>query len=174
MYTAAFDPFHAIYRMLQILKHFEGDDIVDVDRLRIIDFYLLFPYKVHNIRLKKTETEFRQSRNEHIKEKKANPYNAVTHDCQFFERLRPYQMIALSHLASYGLIDPELLLQQRVKVLDAEKMQQVMEKLENKVLTENDRNVISWLCLCFRTTPLNGVYGLKYRTQLLESKYDGC
>lgn len=174
MYIPAFDPFHTIFRMLQILKHFDGDDTVEVDRLRIFDFYLLFPYKVHNIRLKKNETEFRQLRNERIKERTANPYNAVTHDRQFFERLRPYQMIALSHLASYGLIDPELFQEQQVKVLDKDKMQQVMAQLDNNILTESERNVVSWLCYCFRTTPLNGVYGLKYRTQLLESKYDGC
>ena len=81
-------------------------------------------------------------------------------------------MIALSHLASYGLIDPEMLLQQKVTVTDADKMQQVMSQLDE--MAPEDANVLSWLMLSFRNTPLNGVDGLKYRTKLIESKYDGC
>ena len=101
-----------------------------------------------------------------------NPYNVSSNDRRLFERLRPYQMIALSHLASYGLINPKLLLEQRVKVIDTGKMQQVLSLLEP--MPESEHNVISWLSYCFHNLPLNGSYGLKYRTQLLESKYDGC
>lgn len=53
MYNPAFDPFNGIYRMLNILKHFDTHEIVEVDRLRIYDFYLLFPYKAYMIRFKK-------------------------------------------------------------------------------------------------------------------------
>ena len=157
MYNPAFDPFNGIYRMLNILRHFGVGEIIEVDRLRIYDFYLLFPYKTYKIRFKRTEE---------------NPYNTSSNDRRLFERLRPYQMIALSHLASYGLISPSLLLEHRVKIIDYGKMQQVLSQLEMMPAAES--NIISWLCYCFRTTPLNGNYGLKYRTKLLESKYDGC
>lgn len=171
MYNPAFDPFNGIFRMLHILKHFEEEEFVEVDRLRIYDFYLLFPYKAYNIRLKSTEKDFRKTRHQYISKIK-NPYNESTNDRRLFEQLRPYQMIALSHIASYGLISPEHLLRQQVKVADAGKMKLVMAQLGEMRATE--RNVVSWLNLCFRTTPLCGVYGLKYRTQLLEYKYDGC
>lgn len=105
-------------------------------------------------------------------DKKESPYNKVTNDRRLFHQLQRYQMIALSQIASYGLIDPELLLKQKVKVTDTAKMQQVMSQLEE--MPQAESNIISWLNLCFRTTPLNGTYGLKYRTQLLEYKYDGC
>ena len=95
-----------------------------------------------------------------------------SNDRRLFLQLKPYQMIALSHIASYGLIDPQLLLQQKVKVCDEAKMQLVMSQLEEMPATEH--NIISWLNHCFRNTPLDGTYGLKYRTKLLESKYDGC
>ena len=157
--------------MLNILRHFDAGEVVEVDRLRIFDFYLLFPYKTYKIRLKRTEEDFRKRLAKYV-EKKVNPYNVSSNDRRLFERLRPYQMIALSHLASYGLISPKLLLEQRVKVIDTGKMQQVLSQLEP--MPESERNVISWLSYCFRNLPLNGSYGLKYRTQLLESKYDGC
>lgn len=103
---------------------------------------------------------------------KRPPYNKVTNNRRLFHQLQRYQMIALSQIASYGLIDPELLLRQKVKVTGAARMQQVMSQLEE--MPQAESNIISWLNLCFRTTPLNGTYGLKYRTQLLEYKYDGC
>ncbi len=171
MYNPAFDPFNGIYRMLNILKDFEGEPFVEVDRLRIYDFYLLFPYKAYRIRLKPTETDFKKRLGKCI-ERKANPYNVSTNDRRLFDRLKPYQMIALSHIAGYGLIDADLLLHQKVKVADATKMQQVLEGLE--AMPAHERNVIAWLNYCFRTLPMNGEYGLKYRTQLIEYKYDGC
>ncbi len=172
MYNPAFDPFNGIYRMLHILKHFDTHDMVEVDRLRIYDFYLLFPYKAYKIRLKSTETDYKKRLARFVKEKKENPYNKTISDRRLFLQLKPYQMIALSHIASYGLIDPQLLMQQKVKVADVAKMQQVMSQLEE--MSDKENNIISWLNSCFRTTPLSGTYGLKYRTQLLEYKYDGC
>lgn len=171
MYNPAFDPFNGIYRMLNILRHFGVGEIIEVDRLRIYDFYLLFPYKTYQIRFKRTEENFRKRLTQYV-EKKENPYNTSSNDRRLFERLRPYQMIALSHLASYGLISPSQLLEYRVKIIDYGKMQQVLSQLEMMPAAEN--NIISWLCYCFRATPLNGNYGLKYRTKLLKSKYDGC
>lgn len=171
MYNPAFDPFNGIYRMLHILKDFGEEDSVEVDRLRIYDFYLLFPYRAYKIRLRPGEEEYKKLRRQYIDQQK-NPYNASTNDRRLFEQLRPYQMIALSHIASYGLISPDHLLRHQVKVMDAGKMRLVMDQLGDMPAAE--RNVISWLNLCFRTTPLCGVYGLKYRTQLMESKYDGC
>ena len=50
MYNPAFDPFNGIYRMLNILRYFGVGEIIEVDRLRIYDFYLLFPYKTYKIR----------------------------------------------------------------------------------------------------------------------------
>lgn len=172
MYNPAFDPFNGIYRMLNILKHFDTHEIVEVDRLRIYDFYLLFPYKAYMIRFKKTEADWKKQLSKFVKEKKANPYNKTINDRRLFSQLLRYQMIALSHIASYGLIDPQLLLQQKVKVSDVAKMQQVMSQLEE--MSDEENNVISWLNSCFRTIPLAGTYGLKYRTQLLEFKYDVC
>ena len=171
IYTPAFDTFNTIYRMLHILSHFDTEKYVEVERMRIFDYYLLFPHRAHKIRLKPGEGEFRV----HLKRfvsSKVNPYHTITNDRRLFERLRPYQMIALSHIASYGLISPEHILNQQVKVTDPDKLRDVISRLEKMEGIEG--NVLSWLCLCFRTTPINGVFGLKYRTNLLESKYDGC
>lgn len=169
MYNPAFDTFHCIYRMLNILKHFAAGECVEVDRLRIYDFYLLFPYRVNTIRLRRTEIDLKESRKKYAADLKPNPYNATTNDRRLFEQLRPYQMIALSQIASYGLINPHLLLEQKVKIVDTEKIRTLMAGMMDMPIEEH--NIISWLNSSFRNTPLEGTYGLKYRTQLLEYKY---
>ena len=80
-------------------------------------------------------------------------------------------MIALGHLASYGRIDPERLWQQKVRILNPELMHDVVSQLD--AMSDDERNTLSWLSHSFRTTPLGGKYGLKSRTHLIESKYDG-
>lgn len=170
MYTPAFDPFNAIYRFLQILQHFDMEKEVEVDRLRIFDFYLLFPYKTAKITMGKDDAEIKSMRTRYIKSKE-NPYNFNLNDRKLYERLRPYQMIALSHLASYGLIDPQRLMQHRVKILNPNLMREVISKLE--AMSDDEKNTLSWLSFSFRTMSLNGPRGLKSRTHLMESKYDG-
>lgn len=170
MYTPAFDPFNGIYRMLLILQHFDMDEEVEVDRLRIFDFYLLFPYKTAKITMRSEEKEMKELRNKYIRSKET-PYNYNLNDRKLFERLRPYQMIALSHLASYGLIDPQRLLQQKVKILNPDLMREVISKLD--AMSDDEKNTLSWLSFSFRTMSLNGPRGLKSRTHLMESKYDG-
>ena len=170
MYTPAFDPFNAIYRFLQILHHFDMEKELEVDRLRIFDFYLLFPYKTAKITMGKDEAEIKSMRTRYIKSRE-NPYNFNLNDRKLYERLRPYQMIALSHLASYGLIDPQRLLQQRVKILNPDLMREVISKLD--AMSVDEQNTLSWLSFSFRTMSLNGSRGLKSRTHLMESKYDG-
>lgn len=169
MYNPAFDTFHCIYRMLNIIKHFDVGECIEVDRLRIYDYFLLFPYLTYSIRLRKSEDDFRQQRKKLVCFSKSSPYNASTNHRQLFARLRAYQMIALSQLASYGLINPELLLEQKVQVADAEKMKEIMKTMVDMPIKE--QNIISWLNYCFRHTPLGGIYGLKYRTMLMEYKY---
>lgn len=72
MYNPAFDPFNGIYRMLNILRHFGVGEIIEVDRLRIYDFYLLFPYKTYKIRFKRTEENFRKRLTQYV-EKRRTP-----------------------------------------------------------------------------------------------------
>ena len=88
MYVPAFDPFHTIFRMLYILKRFDGNETIEVDRLRIYDFYLLFPYLANKISLKSDETQLKDSRRKFIPNK-FTPYNYISNSRRIFERLRP-------------------------------------------------------------------------------------
>lgn len=170
MYIPAFDPFAACYRMLRILEHMGCAAPVEVDRLRMFDYYLAFPARVYAIHLRRGESGFRNLRRQYVS-RQANPYQAVVSDRRLFERMRPYQMAALCRLAACGIVSPHWLARGEVRVASQSRLRQLT--CATAPLPVAGRNVIAWLCHCFRTTPLGGEYGLKYRTQLMEYKYDG-
>lgn len=168
-YNQAFDYYHAIYRMIRFLTHFKREDYIELDRLRIWDFYFLFPEQVHKISLKREETEIRELRKRFIKSKD-NPYNQVFDNKKIFERLRPYQITALQCLASYGIINKELLRQNRVSIISETLLNEYSNKFEQMSYTE--QNVIALMTLYFADISLFGEDGLKNRTQLMVSRYD--
>ncbi len=169
VYNQAYDYYHAIYRMIRLLTHYKRADFIEVDRLRIWDFYLLFPEQVHSIALKKEDDEIRELRKRFIKQKN-NPYNEVFDNKKVFEKLRPYQITALQCLSSYGLINKESLKENRVSVISEKLLSDYNSKFEP--LTYTEQNVIALMTLHFSTISMFGPDGLKHRTKLMISKYD--
>lgn len=47
-YVAAYDPYHTILRMMAIIDRVSSP--IPVDTLRILDFYLCFPYRLQDYR----------------------------------------------------------------------------------------------------------------------------
>lgn len=169
VYNQAYDLYHTIYRLLQLLNKFEEDAVIEIDRLRIWDFYLLFPNKVHGIRLKRNEDDVRKLRSTYVK-KKDNPYEHVPEQRKIFEKVRPYHIAALNCIASYGIIDKEFLTQNNVKILNKVLLSEYISKFDQVSRTEN--NIISLMTGHFLQISLYGTDGLKSRTNLMESKYD--
>lgn len=169
IYNQVFDYYHAIYRLIRLLTHYKKSPFVEVDRLRIWDFYLLFPNEVHSISLKKDEKDIREIRKRFVKQKK-NPYNDVLDKRKVFERLKPYQLTAINCLASYGIIDKEMLRENRVSIISEELLANYNSKFEE--LTYTEQNVIAMMTLYFSTMSMFGPDGLKSRTKLMVSKYD--
>mgnify|MGYP001777160972 CR=1 FL=1 len=170
MYNQAFDLYHTLFRLLHILDKYDENEKVEVERLRVWDFYLLFPNKIHTIRIRGCEYKEARIQRKFIS-KKDNPYNTVSDGRKFLERQRPYQMAALNYLASLGIIDVEKLFHQEVVLLNRKKLDSILADIGE--LTTQEKNTLSWLSINFRVFPLNGPKGLKDRTGLLISKYDG-
>jgi hypothetical protein len=169
VYHPAFDLYHSVYRMLQILTHFNRNDYVETERLRIWDFYLLFPDKISTIKLKSNEKDIKELIKTFIK-KSDNPYELLLDNRKVFERIKPYQLGALKCLASYGIIDKDYLNTNRITIISKEILSTYSSKFE--ALSSKENNAISLLTSHFYLMSLYGEGGLKDRTQLLESKYD--
>jgi len=169
VYNQAFDLYHTIYRFLQFLNRFESGVIIEIERLRIWDFYLLFPSKVHEIRLKQNESDIRKIRKEFIKDVN-NPYERISEDRKIFEKIKPYQLAALNCIASYGIIDKTLLNQQRILIIQKDILTDFVHNIEE--LSPKEKNIISLMTSHYFQLSLFGLDGLKNRTNLMESKYD--
>lgn len=169
VYNQALDLYHTIFRLLHYLNKFENNDVLEIERVRIWDFYLLFPSEIHNIRLKQNESDIRKIRKEFIKDSN-NPYERITGNRKIFEKIKPYQLSALNCIASYGIIDKALLNQQRILIINKEILVDFVNKFQE--LTPKEKNVIALMTTHFNQVSLFGTDGLKNRTNLIESKYD--
>lgn len=169
VYNQAFDLYHTIFRFLHFLNKFENQTILEIERVRIWDFYLLFPSKIHEIHLKRNEADVRKIVKGFIKDSK-NPYERIPENRKIFEKIRPYQQAALNCIASYGIIDKALLNQQRISIINKDILIDFVNIFEE--LTPKEQNVIALMTSHFNQISLFGTDGLKDRTNLIESKYD--
>jgi hypothetical protein len=150
--------------MLQLLSHMKHDE-VELERLRIWDFYLAFPRETQKIVFPQSLSELKKI----FKQKEDNPYEDVLDTKKIIERMKSYQLAALKCLASYDFIDIEALSKNVVKKTSKELPAELKIELNN--LTTEKANIIK-LVLGFWDLPLHGVHGLKARTGLIEFKYD--
>lgn len=172
VYNQALDLYHTIFRILQFLNKLDDNVVIEVDRLRIWDFYLLFPNRIGSIKLIRDDPntkDIRKSIKLFIEDSK-NPYEKISEDRKIFEKIKPYQLAALHCIASYGIIDKSSLNQQRVLVVNKSILKQFIENFEE--LSSKEKTVILLMTSYFYRISLFGTDGLKSRTNLMESKYD--
>lgn len=169
LYNNAFDLYHTIFRMLHLLNRVNPERQLEVDRIRIWDYYLLFPSQIFNIKPKRNEVEFKRLLKD-LKVKKENPYQIITDQRKTLEKIRPYQMAALHCLASYKLIDKEMLFEDQVFVVSRDLLNSYTQSVGD--LSAREKNIITIVTSNFYDISLFGIEGLKNRSNLIESKYD--
>lgn len=169
VYNPAFDIYHCAFRMINLLDKLRDENSVEIERLRIWDFYLLFPDTIYNIKLKRTENDIKDLMKLYIG-KTDNPYIELSNNGKMFQRIRPYQMNALKCLASYKIINSDFIETNNIILLDKEAVKKFKES--NKQLSRKEKNIIALLTSHFYLMPLNGLNGLKMKTGLLEYRYD--
>lgn len=169
-YNPAFDLYHCLFRMAHIVSRLDDGECFEIDKVRIWDFYLLYPSKTYDIEvLPRKEKEIYKAREQYI-EQTANPYEYHGDNRKLFEWIKSFQVSALSCLVSCGILDKEAYLSGNVCVADRDALAEFVQHAGS--FTPRERNVLSFLSLFSRTMPLAGSNGLKARTKLLESKYD--
>src|SRR5690349_21662151 len=113
LYHPFFDARHCVFRILRLLERVGRKD-VELQRLRIWDFYLLFPEALIKARLPQGNIRLRRQL-----EASRNSYDVMPDAKRAFVRLEPIQEAALRHLAAKELIDAKRLLDGKVLRTDA-------------------------------------------------------
>jgi len=164
IYHPAFDIYNCIFRVLQLLSY-TNDAEIEVDKLRIWDFYLTFPREVRKIKFPMELSALKKV----FKEKEQNLYEDLIDPRRIMDRMKPYQLAALKALASYGFIDKDSLSKNVVKKTNKEIPLELKQQLSE--LSVEKLNILK-LITGFKDLPLYGDFGLKARTGLIDFKYD--
>ncbi|MBK8945406.1 MAG: hypothetical protein IPM32_09070 [Ignavibacteriae bacterium] len=163
IYNPVFDLFHCTFRMLQILE--KKKDEIQIEKLRIFDFYLAFPNEIGRIRLPKDIGHLRRNLIGTY-----NPYEIIIDSTKIFLKMKPYQLSAINFLNSLNLIQSDSLMDNLVKRNDRKLPGVLKEQIELR--NKENELVINTITQVLNKISLNGHDGLKARTKLMEYKYD--
>lgn len=164
-YHPAFDLYNCVFRVLCLLDASQEDKLT-FDKLRIWDFYLTFPAEIRDIAF---PAELRKLKSSLFKIPK-NDYEQLVDPKRIFEKMYSYQLSAVSCLASYGFIDAEQLKMRIIKRTKKEYPADIVKEIDS--IAELKKSIIRLLVKEFIQLPFYGQNGLKYRTRLIDYKYD--
>jgi len=166
-YEPAFDPLHTMYRALR-LRDGAGTNLrVPRDLFRILDFYLLFPEGLKDVRFRQ---DHRRLKTRAAATARAPSYGPRPADAVLFGRMRPFQEAALDTLALHRFFVPEALSDGWVE----SGSEPLPPELAGRIRRANtdEAALMEALRALIAGYPLEGSGGLKDRTGLLEHRYD--
>lgn len=166
-YNEAFDPYHAAFRFLRLHIGCEISECIPFDTFRILDFYILFPFRIQNMKLLSKDREWRKISRTYSGRA---PYGELPDDNSIFSRMEPFQRAAATSLAHHGYLSSKAWEENEI-FFNAVSLP---NKLDNRcvMLNEGMPDIVKILREILQRYPLNGPGGLKDRTGLLEFRYD--
>jgi hypothetical protein len=166
-FQPAFDPFHAVFRLFRLRGIIRQHGPLNRDHVRILDFYLLFPFRIDRIRLTQRDRKYRSLATQYELKK---PYGDQPDDRIVFGRMEPMQMSAMGTLATRGFFLPDSWELGEV----ASSALAAPEPLMPRIAESNaaDADLMAFLEVLASQYEFLGVNGLKDRTKLLEYRYD--
>lgn len=168
-YQPAFDPYNAVFRILQLRKGGWLDRTMPYDALRIADFFLLFPFFLQD-NDNRYKPEHRAIRAVGRKYEAVKPYSRLPDKRTLLRRIEPFQVAAIGSLVSAGFVQAEGWEQKMVKATKAELPEALSIRLEDE--NSSNSELIEAILKLLYEYPLTGKDGLKHRTGLLEYRYD--
>lgn len=163
IYNQAYDLYHTIFRILQITE--KANDKLEIDKLRILDFYLAFPTELLHLKAFRGFKKYEK----YIKAK-ANKYERVIDRKRLFFKMEHIQTSAIKALISYGIFDADEYKNGRIKRTELNLSEDILKRLNEA--NEEDKNLITLITGPLASMDLFGHLGLKVRTNLIDFKYD--
>ncbi|WP_414445376.1 ABC-three component system middle component 5 [Burkholderia sp. 22PA0106] len=162
IYHPAYDAYHCAFRMLVVA---ESIPELEVDKARLLDFYLLFPASVQFVRL---PANLRGAQK--IAKSFYNEYHDPLSPATTFRELRQIQQSALRCIAASGLIDIRRLEVGFVRRTDLSLPSDLRSRIKAFLLQRE--SLADTILFGLGSIPLRGHDGLKHRSKLMEYRYD--
>jgi len=168
-YEEAFDPYHSIFRLFRMKNFIESGAKLSKDKIRVIDFYLLFPFRIQEIRLKPENIEFRKISKMYLDKK---PYGKQPSNLNLFTRMKAIQLAAINTFCNEGYA--ELMTNDGSIIAFTKKVtpSSIATVCQNKNTSEKE--LIEILSVLVNQYDFLGNDGLKARTGLMEYRYDAA
>ncbi len=163
IYSPAYDLYHTMFRILQITER--NEHVMEVDKLRILDFYLAFPAELLDIKSFRGFNKYRK----YLKAEK-NQYERVIDHKRLFFKMEQIQISAMKALVSYSLLDANEFKNGKVKRTETPLNEQLNARIQEKFKT--NQNLLTLITGPLASLNLYGHLGLKVKTNLIEFKYD--
>jgi hypothetical protein len=154
------DPYHCIFRLLRILLAMESNWI-EIERLRILDLYLLFPSLLHHSSMPQ---DVREHFNTLSVPSPTNIFMRLPSAAAASQDLRIYQDAAISSLVARSMLKKESI---RKSVAELRR-NQVPDLLWGRAVSKNetDGGLVDFLTRSFATMPLIGSNSIYRRASL--------
>ncbi|WP_046755692.1 ABC-three component system middle component 5 [Kordia jejudonensis] len=159
LYQPIFDPYHCSYRFLLLLNNLNNLEI-EIDRLKIYDFILLYPSFLHKMKLPQAYTYIRKSI-------KVNEYNNINSEKNVFAQLNKMHNISLNELASTSIIESERLKKGFVKRTELVLPDYLLKSISNQ--SGEKIKILNYIKNDLNNIP---IHKLKERSGLIEYRYD--
>ncbi|MEE2943811.1 MAG: ABC-three component system middle component 5 [Pseudomonadota bacterium] len=166
-YNEAFDPYHAAFRFIRLWKGCQLTGKTHFDMLRILDFYLLFPFRLQNMSFFASDRSWRRVSKSY---ESLKPYGELPDDVSIFSRMEPFQRAAVSSLVKADILSSDAWHSNQIEFLEAKVPTQLEARCAELNASMND--MVQILCELRDRYPLLGHNGLKDRTGLMEFRYD--
>jgi len=98
-YNEAFDPYHAAFRFIRLRLACDLSKRLPFDTLRILDFYLLFPFRLQSMKFFADDTSWRKVSRSYEDEA---PYGVMPDDNLVLGKMEPFQRVAAASLVRCG------------------------------------------------------------------------
>lgn len=168
-FQPSLDPFHCIFRLLRLRPTLRTAGPLPVETVRILDFYLVFPLRLKDLR---TKPEHRKLKTAALKSDLVEPYSDQPNDQILLDRMKAIQDVALETTASNSLIRGEALDNGLVEVLERPLPVSLVSRIEE--VNERERPLVEFLAVLAKEYELIGRGGLKERSKLMEYRYDAA
>ncbi len=162
IYHPAFDAYHCILRMLAILNICDG---IEIERVKILDFYLTFPSAASKIRMPVDLKQLKPAAKSY-----SNIYRDPINPKITFREMQHIQDAAIKTLAAANIVCKDSLKQDKLIMVEPNLNQELTSSVDNFIM--NTSPFIHILIQELAQIPLRGESGLKDRTNLMEYRYD--
>jgi len=166
-YQPALDRFHALFRMSCLLAAFPEKYPMETGKFRILDFYMVFPFRLEGFTFKQAHTGLKKVGRTYGH---AQPYGGVPDDTALFLRMAPMQILAMDTLAAHDMIDREAYAKDAIQPGEENSPPELAER--TAAFIEEHGDLVSTLRTLAGDYAFLGEDGLKRRSGLMEYKYD--